>query len=535
MLRALTLTALFAILPAAASGQAPGILHIHVTLTDPARGLVPVAGHALLISDNPATSSPRRVVTAADGTAIVRLPPGNYTVESDEPFASNGKGYEWRRTLDIPAGRDVALELTSANAEIGAAPALGSSPAAAPTENDASLLLPQWKDSVVGVWTPEARASGFLVDAAGLVVTNQHVVGRASTVDVQLSPSIKVSGRVLAANRERDIAVLWIDPATTASVRPVPVDCAGASKPSFAEGQRVVALGAPLRGEKELSSGQLLSVESNAGVANFRLAPGSIGGPVFSPSGRFVGMSASVEDQDERRRRDARVVSADDVCEVVRSAEKARQTAPRPVATRLPVEPERPWSADALDAAVTRRLGNLNPYQMSSADFDIAFLTPVMVHAAQHNTTQAAASVRRGTVTDFGDWSDYFADTPMVLVVRVTPRQTESFWTTVARGAAYTQGAALPPIKHYKPGFSRLRALCGDVEVTPIHPFTIEQRVSETDAVREGLYVFDPRAFGPDCGKAVKFVLYSEKEPEKADIRMVDSKLIERIGKDFAP
>ena len=123
--------------------------------------------------------------------------------------------------------------------------------------------------------------------------------------------------------------------------------------------------------------------------------------------------------------------------------------------------------------------------------------------------------------TDFGDWSDYFADAPPVLVVRVTPKLAESFWTTVARGAAYTQGVALPPIKHFKPGFSRLRAFCGDVEVTPIHPFTLEQRVSETDAVREGLYVFDPQALGPHC-KSVKLVLYSEKEPEKQDTRTVD-------------
>ena len=76
MLRALTLAALFAVLPGAASGQALGVLHIKVTLTDAARASMPVPRHALLISDNPATSSPRRVVTAPDGTADVRLRSG---------------------------------------------------------------------------------------------------------------------------------------------------------------------------------------------------------------------------------------------------------------------------------------------------------------------------------------------------------------------------------------------------------------------------------------------------------------------------
>jgi S1-C subfamily serine protease len=528
MPRALTLATLLAVVTAAAAGQALSVLHVKVTLADAARVSMPVPGHALLISDNPATSAPRRVVTSADGTADVRLRPGNYTVESDEPVAFAGKGYQWTQTVDIIAGRDVVLELTAANAEVGAAPANLSS--SAPTENDPSLLLPEWKDSVVAVWTAESRASGFLVDTAGLVVTSQRVIGSASAVDVQLTPSVKVAARVLVADRERDVAVLWIDPATTASVRPVPLNCASGANPPFTDRQKVVAIGAPFRGPKELSRADVIRVEPHATVADFRLAPGSTGGPVFSTGGRVVGLSSIVDDQDERRRRDARIVPVDEACEVVRSAEKAMQTAQRPVATRLPVEPLQPFPADALDAAGQRGQDNLKPYQLSSSNFDITFLTPVLFNGPQHDTQQE----RQIAPTDFGAWSDYFADAPPVLVVRVTPKLAESFWTTVARGAAYTQGVALPPIKHFKPGFSRLRALCGDVEVTPIHPFILEQRISETDAIREGLYVFDPQALGPHC-KSVKLVLYSEKEPAKPDTRAVDPQMIERIWQDFAP
>ena len=107
MVRVLILATLFAVVPAAAPGQALGVLHIRVMLTDAARASMPVPGHALLISDNPATSAPRRVVTAPDGTVEVRLRPGNYTVESDEPVAFGGKGYQWAQTVDITAGRDV--------------------------------------------------------------------------------------------------------------------------------------------------------------------------------------------------------------------------------------------------------------------------------------------------------------------------------------------------------------------------------------------------------------------------------------------
>jgi Trypsin-like peptidase domain len=546
MLRGLALASLFAVFPGAAVGQVSAVLHIRVTLTDAGRASIPVPHHALLISDNPPTSTPRRVVTAPDGTADVRLRPGSYTVESDEPVAFDGKGYQWTQTVQITGGQDVVLELTAENAEVGAAPAT-SATSAGSKENDPSLLLPQWKDSVVAVWTPNSRASGFVIDAAGLVVTNQRVIGGASAVEVQFAPSVKVAARVLVADRARDVAVLWIDPATTASVRPVPLGCANGSRAPFADRQRVVAIGAPLRGQKDASVGEVVRVEPHASVADFRLAPGSIGGPVFSSGGDVVGISSVVEDQDERRRGDARIVPADDACEVVRSAETAMRTAQRPAATRLPVEPLWPFPADALEAAAQRHEGDLALYQMSSPDFDIAFLTPVLVYSAQHDTQQANARAGRTStggpgvqqgrqviLTDFGSWSDYFADVPPVLVLRVTPKLAESFWTTVARGAAYTQGIALPRIEHFKPGFSRLQAFCGDVEVAPIHPFTLEQRVSETDAIREGLYVFDPQALEPTC-KTVKLVLYSEKAPEKQETRVVDPRVIERIWQDFAP
>ena len=515
---AIMFTLIVAFVSGVASGQALGVLRITITLADAVRGSMPVPRHALLISDNPATGAPRRIITAADGTAQVKLPPGNYTVESDAPVAFNGKGYQWARTIDIAAGGDVLLEFTAANAEQGDAP--GSSP-----ENDPFLLLPQWQGSLVSIWTPESRASGFVVDTSGLVVSSQRAIGNASAIEVQLTPSIKVPARMLAADRERDVAVLWIDPAAAASMVPIPLNCADRQATPIAGGQQLVAIGAPLSGPKELSRGDVIGVEPHAIVADFRLATGSAGGPVFNIGGSLVGLSSIVDE--ERQRRDARVVPIADACEAIAAARKAREVAKPPDATHLPVEPSRPFPADALDAGVKRYAGSSTPYTMSSSDFDIAFLTPPLIAVQRRHPSQTRA------LRDFGAWSEYFADAPAVLVIRVTPKLTESFWTTIARGAAYTQGMALPPIKHFKPGFARLRAYCGDVEVTPIHPFTLEQRVSETDAIREGFYVFEAGALGPRC-TAVKISVYSEKDPQKADTRTVDPKLIEQVAKDFA-
>jgi hypothetical protein len=210
-------------------------------------------------------------------------------------------------------------------------------------------------------------------------------------------------------------------------------------------------------------------------------------------------------------------------------------TAQAPPTVHLPVEPEKPVATDVLDEVVKRRQGSLNPYQFSSSSFDVSILTPVVIRGAQQRNAARGRiqQARAIDATDFGEWSDYFEDVPPVVVVRVTPKMAESFWTSVGRAAAYTQGMAIPAIKHFKPGFLRMRAYCGDAEVTPIHPFMLTQRLSETDAIREGLYVFEPQAFGPQCA-SMKLVMFSEKEPDKPDTRVVDSKVLEQIRTDFA-
>ena len=545
MLRRMLFATLWLFSSSAASGQELRVLHIKVVVVDAERKAMPVPRHALLISDNPASAPPRQIVTKVDGTADVRLRPGNYTVESDRPIVFHGKAYQWTQIVDIVAGRDAVLELTADNAEVEAATSANDS--GAPLEADPSFLLPQWQDSVVALWTPSTHASGFLIDAKGLIATNQRVVGAATSVEVQLSPDVKVAATVLAADPARDVAVLWIDPRVVASVKPLPLGCAQAAKPPVVDGQELFTIGAPLREQKGMTSGTVSRVEPHSIASDFRLASGSAGGPVFTAGGGVVGITSIVDDKNESRRAASRVVPIDDACEVIASAEQKMKDGAPPDGTHLPVEPVRPFPVNALKDAAQRRAGSLSPYQMSSSDFDVAFMTPVLIYGAQSQSEQERGRERRGgprppeagpavlrPLMDFGNWSEYVADFPPVLLIRVTPKLVESFWTTVARGAARTQGVALPAIKRVKSDFSRMRVFCGDAEVTPIHPFKLEQRVSETDAIYEGLYAFDPGALGPHCGP-VKLVLYSEKEPAKGDTRPVDPKVLQQIWQDFAP
>jgi len=133
---------------------------------------------------------------------------------------------------------------------------------------------------------------------------------------------------------------------------------------------------------------------------------------------------------------------------------------------------------------------------------------------------------------DFANWSGYVATVPPVLLVRVTPRLVEGFWAKVARGAAQTQGMSLPPLKRFKSGFARLRAFCGDSELTPIHPFKLEYRVSKSESIYEGLYVFAPDAITPECS-SVKLMISSEKEPDKPVTPIVEARVIKQVWQDF--
>jgi serine protease Do len=544
MVRALVLATIFALVPLAALPQAPGVLHIKIVLLDSDGKVTPVPRHALLISDNPATAAPRLVTTALDGTVDVRLRPGNYTVESDQPVAFHGKAYEWRQTLDIAAGRDILLELTAANAEVSAGTSAASA-LGAPLESDPWLRLPQWQDSVVALWTPAAHASGFLIDASGLVATSQRAIGGVAALEVQLSPTLKVEGRIVVADSARDVAILRIDPKAVGSARPVPLGCAEA-KPAVSDGQQLFTMSVPLRQLRGMTTGSVSRADARSIVSDFSLATGSEGGPVFAAGGDVVGLTTLSADKGERRRGYTLVVPIAEVCAVVAAAEKKLADVAAPAGVPLPTEPGAPFPIPLLKETVQRRVGNLNPSQISSADFDIAFITPVTIYGAQHQAeVNAQTRTTRATLPgadqslvrplmDFGNWSEYVADLPPVLLVRVTPKMVEGFWTKVARGAAQTQGMVLPPMKRFRSGFSRLRAYCGDAEVTAIHPFKLEHRVNESDTIYEGLYAFDPGALAPSCA-SVKIVLFSEKEPEKGDSLVVDAAVVTRIWQDFEP
>ena len=537
--------ALFAALTAAAAFvQQPGVLKITVTIVDADGRVRPVPRHALLISDNPVSAAPQRVVTSIDGAAEVRLMPGNYTVESDESLLFQGQAYEWAQTVDVAAGRETILQLTQANAHVGTP--IEITPGAVPTASAASAILIDWQDSIVTVWSPTQRGSGFVIDARGLIATNQRLIGRATDVEVQLSPSKKVAARVVASDADKDVAVLRVDPAAIAAMRPMKLGYGRDGQPAVGEQDKLYAIEAPLDDRKSLASGLVRKVTARTIVTNVNLDERSSGTPLLNAAGEVVAITTLSMD-DGRLIHDVApaAVRIDEARGVIAEADKKMQDA-GPRAAPLPVEPERPFDDDALREAVKTRAGSLGAYQFAAADFDVSVITPAMLYATRHRQERATGTERGRNAAspeemlkslralqEFANWDDYVFDYPAVVMIRATPKLVEGFWTTLARGAAQSQGVSIPSMKKLKAGFARMRLFCGDAEVTPIHPFLIEQRVGEREVVNEGLYVFDAASMGPDC-KTVKLTLYSDKEPEKGDVRTIDPKIVQQIQDDFA-
>ena len=534
-----------------AASQAPQTVSLKITVTITAGdgSTHPVPRHALLISDEPVSTSPHRYVTKADGTIEAYLRPGDYIVESDTPFIFAGHAYQWAQPVTVRAAGDTVLALTTKNATIEAVkPGTADSPAIAEAAADLAeaSLLADWQDSVVTIWTPRAVGRGFLVDARGLIATNQRLIGKDTAVEVQVSATKKVAGRVLASDANRNVAIVWVDPQAIAPAKPMTPGYVQAGSNPVNEHDKVYSIEGRSNQLKSLASGTVDRVTAQTVSSDVSLSRDDAGAPLFTANGSVVAITTGeVGDAAMINEVSARSVRIDEARGALAEAEKRLQGAPPPVATPLPTEPATPFPEKALVSAAKTLAGKATAYLVSGTDFDVSFITPPVLYAAIHkpedrerfdyarDDPQRQQPVFR-PLDDFGTWDEYVSEAPPVLLVRVAPKFGEKLWTTLARGAAQTQGMAIPAIKKPKATFGGLRLTCGDTDIAPIHPLRIEHRVDDGTAIDEGLYVFAPSAISPQCG-AVKITILSDKPSDKGDLRTIDAKIVQQIWDDFAP
>ena len=148
---------------------------------------------------------------------------------------------------------------------------------------------------------PSGSGTGFVWDALGHIVTNFHVIQKASRVTVTLRDGKDYEARLVGVEPKKDIAVLRLKtpPGTLTPIR-LP-----AAEERVRVGQKAIAIGNPFGLDQTLTVGVVSAlgreVDGIGGVAirdmiqtDAAINPGNSGGPLLDSRGRLIGMNTII-------------------------------------------------------------------------------------------------------------------------------------------------------------------------------------------------------------------------------------------------
>ncbi|MFO7605070.1 MAG: trypsin-like peptidase domain-containing protein [Desulfurivibrionaceae bacterium] len=147
---------------------------------------------------------------------------------------------------------------------------------------------------------PRGTGSGFIWDNQGRIVTNYHVIGDASRVEVTLSDNTTWKAILVGTAPDKDLAVLQIS-APAGRLPPIAV---GDSE-TLMVGQTVYAIGNPFGLDHTLTAGIVSALGREIKAVNGRtiqnviqtdaaINPGNSGGPLLDSSGRLIGINTAI-------------------------------------------------------------------------------------------------------------------------------------------------------------------------------------------------------------------------------------------------
>lgn len=140
--------------------------------------------------------------------------------------------------------------------------------------------------------------SGFVIEENGYILTNHHVVDRASEVEVFFNDGkrTKLKAQVIGSDKKADIALLKVKPGSY--LQPLKL----ANSDSVRVGESVVAIGNPFGLSHTVTAGIISAKNRVIGQGpydNFlqtdaSINPGNSGGPLFNAAGDVVGINAAI-------------------------------------------------------------------------------------------------------------------------------------------------------------------------------------------------------------------------------------------------
>lgn len=148
------------------------------------------------------------------------------------------------------------------------------------------------------------EGSGFVWDTEGHIVTNNHVVEDATTVEVHFQDGTILEADVIGTDPQSDIAVIKVDP-TQVALKPVTLGDSDQVK----VGQLAVAIGNPFGQTWTMTRGIVSAVGRviRSGLSRFSIPeviqtdaainPGNSGGPLLNSRGEVIGMNTMIISQ----------------------------------------------------------------------------------------------------------------------------------------------------------------------------------------------------------------------------------------------
>ncbi|MFL5560161.1 MAG: S1C family serine protease [Gemmatimonadaceae bacterium] len=150
--------------------------------------------------------------------------------------------------------------------------------------------------AVVSVTDPGVGlGSGVIIRADGVIITNAHVVGTATRVEVGLADGRQIPGQVLGRDPSVDIAVVRVQ------LTGLPTAPLGNSD-QIEVGQTAIAIGNPVGLDRTVTTGIISAI--NRSPRGFELGgliqtdaainPGNSGGPLLDSQGRVIGINSAI-------------------------------------------------------------------------------------------------------------------------------------------------------------------------------------------------------------------------------------------------
>jgi len=152
------------------------------------------------------------------------------------------------------------------------------------------MLMPQHPEAV------EARGSGFLIDADGDIVTNNHVVKDAASLEVTLHDGTQLPAKVVGTDPRTDLALVHVD-----AGHKLPYVQLGNSA-DVKPGEWVIAVGNPFGLGGTVTAGIVSALGRDIGSGPYDdfiqidapINQGNSGGPLFTQDGEVVGVNSAI-------------------------------------------------------------------------------------------------------------------------------------------------------------------------------------------------------------------------------------------------